>query len=217
MAQPAHRDSRSGGALKVLGIGCAGVTVIGIAVAIYVGLHAREWAGDAARAILVVVIEESRLSEPQKVALTQRADRLTEDFKAELITLEQLGRIGERIVEGPIFDLALLMALESEAVLDAGLEIGQRDSASLEFQRYYRAVVEGAISPRELDRLVAQYLDNPADLEGIGAELTDVERDALVDDLKSGADAADVPAEPYEIDFAALFDEVVDGVLGGGG
>ncbi len=217
MSEPAHHDSGSGSILKILGIGCAGVTVIAIGVAIYVGLHAREWAGDAARAILVAGIEQSRLSEPQKVALTQRADRITEDFKAELITLEQLSRIGQGMVEGPIFDLALLMALESEAVLDAGLEIGERDSASLEFQRYYRAVVEGAISPGELGRLVQPYLDDPADLDEIGVGLTDVERDALIADLKSGADAADVPAEPYEIDFAALFDEVVEGVLGGGG
>jgi len=215
MSEPAGRERRSGGVLRILGIGCGGVAVIAIGVAIYVGLHAREWAGDAARAVLVAGIEASRLSDPQKVALTQRADRLTEDFKAKQITLEQLGAIGEGMVEGPIFNLALLMALESGAVLEGGLEVAQRDSASLEFQRYYRAVVEGSISASELDSLVSPYIDDmEAEPEAIGADLSDAERDALIDALRSRADSAGVPAERYEIDFAALFDEVVAGALG---
>ena len=38
MSTPAGRERRSGGILRILGIGCAGVAVIGVGVAIYVGL-----------------------------------------------------------------------------------------------------------------------------------------------------------------------------------
>ena len=216
MSERVGRERRSGAVLRILGIGCGVVAVIAVGVGIFVGLHAREWAGDAARTLLVSGIEASRLSDPQKVALTQRADRLTEDFKAKQITLEQLVAIGEGIAEGPIFNLAILMAVESGAVLDAGLEVAQRDSASLEFQRYYRGVVEGSISASELDLLVSPYFDDPDPeaMEGIGTDVSDAERDALIDAMRSRADSAGVPAESYEIDFAALFDEVVARALG---
>lgn len=218
-SEPVRRDPRSGGVLKILGIGCAGVVVIAAGVAVYVGLHARQWAGDGARAVLVAGIEGSRLSDPQKVALTQGVDRLTEGFKSKQITIEQLVAIRDGVGESPIFDLARLMALESGAVLDAELEIAQRDRASLEFQRYYRAVVEGAISRGELDRLVSPYFDDmdPAEPDRIGADVSGGGREELIDALRSRADAAGVPAEPYEIDFVALFNEVVARVLGGGG
>ena len=117
MSQPAHHDSGSGSILKILGIGCAGVTVIAVGVAIYVGLHLREWAGDGARAVLVAGIEESRLSDPQKVALTQRADRITEDFKAELMLVLGLGGSSSEMMRRTSSYAALLMRSFSKGVV----------------------------------------------------------------------------------------------------
>ena len=219
ISETIRRDPRSGGVLKILAIGCAGVVVLAAGVAVYVGLHARQWAGDAARAVLVAGIEESALAGPQKVALAQAVDQLTEDFKAKQIGIETLVAIGDGVGESPIFDLARLRALESGAILDAALETAQMQAASLEFQRYYRAVVEGTINRGELDRLVSSYVDDvdPARPDRIGADVSDAERDQLIDALRSRADAAGVAAEPYEIDFVEIFNDVVARARGGGG
>ena len=212
------RGGRSGGVLKVVGIGCGAMVVLVIILGVVVRMNWRTWAGNFSKTTLTRLINETELPEDQKQALNAQIEDLAEKFKAREVTPEQLLEIAARLNEGAFFDLALLGAAHSRYIVNSPMAEPDRAEATLSYQRFARGVLEGKISRIALGQaLVVVEKDgfSRRDSGEMKPELSDEELARLLSDLKDEADEAEIPMEPFVVDFSDQLREIIDGVLAG--
>jgi len=200
------------GVLKVLGIGCLIIFLFVAAAGVYLAMNARSLASRGAQAMITAVIEDTDLPAEQKAALTERSRGLTDAFRDKEITLEELGRVGEALANGPLAAVAIVGAIQTQVIESIPDSEEERSAAVRAFQRYSRGVAEGSIPPSHFQDLVRPLTDEDAEgdrpvLNGLDA----AHRAQFLEALMAAVEEAGVPDEPYEVDFVALFDQAVSG------
>ncbi len=211
---PNVSNSCRGQVLKILGIGCGIFVLLAIAVGIFIALHFRTWAANAAQKVIMAVMDQSELPEDQKKAIISQADDLTTGFKEGRVTMQQIGQVGEKFGKSPLLQAALLMYSDVHYIEHSKLDEEAKKSASLNLQRVSRGVMEGKIGQGAVQDLMRPLMTtDPRGQQRLKPEITDQERAALLEAAKKMADEAKISSEPYQADFAGEFKKIVDSVL----
>ena len=195
---------------KVIGIGCLTIVALVIVVGVIVAMNFKKIAATGIRAAIVQTINSSQLPDEQKQELVRQVDNLAEEFKESKLSMEQLAAIAQELAEGPILPLGMFMMVNAKYVQPSGLSDDGKADARLQIQRFTRGVAEDAIPRETLQDLFATL--TVADDKGrqqLRESLTDDELKTFLGQLKSAADKAKVPHEPYEVDIAAEFRKAV--------
>ncbi len=208
---PAYRKPSSSGCGK----GCLIVTLICLAILViggtYLALNYRSLAARGAAYLVKKTIEASELPADQKQALISRVDRLRDDFLAGKVSDEQLKRILEEIVEGPLLPVGVVLFIEQQHVAPSGLSDQEKQDARLTLQRLARGVIEKKIPYANLDPLFAAI--STTDGKGhreLKKKLTDTELRDFLTLARHEIEAAKVSEEPLKIDLAKELDEAID-------
>lgn len=208
-ASPGRKDG--GGCFK----GCmiwvvAGVLVLVVAAGLVL-LNLRSIGSRIAAYVVKRAVEQSDLPADQKRGLIARVDRLREDFVEGRITDEQLKRIGDEVLEGPLLPVGMVMFLDQEHVAKSGLSEVEKSAAKLTLRRLSRGFIEKTIRPASLDAVFAT-ISGP-DEQGkrqIKKHLTDTEIRDFLTLAEREVEKAKVPVEPLEIDLAKELDAAIE-------
>jgi hypothetical protein len=220
-AAPAPRPVKSDGcvtALKVAGIGCLVLFVLGLAGGLYVAMNFKRIATDLARATAVRAIRASDMPREMQDGFVGHIDRVARAYKEGRISTDQVMRIFKNVAESPLFPVAMVMMADRQYVQPSGLAADEKRRATRDLQRLARGIAERNIRQEDLEEIL-----NIVSSRQVGGgrkvrqKLSDAEVRALAAKVKGTVDAAGVPDEPYEVDCVAEFGQAIDRELEGKG
>ena len=211
-----RRESSGGKFLKIVGCGCLVLGLLLAAILITVYVKRKNIVAAAGSAVLTEVVKKSGLPEDQKARIIESVDRLADDYKGGRITTEQLGQVAEALAESPVLPLGLLYSVGKDHLNRSGLSEAEKAAGRLEIQRFSRGAVEGKIAAEDVVTIVEPVQEPDEEAENIiKEEIADEDLRTLLAAAKAKADEAGIPIEPYEVDFAAEVQKIIDEVLEG--
>lgn len=215
-------EQKSGNVWGKVAIGCGIALVITMCLAAAGGYwlwtKAKSFGAEVASEVIVMMVEESDLTDDQKVRIVARVEQLKDDFIAGDVTFEQITEIGERIADSPAFYIASVMFVEQVYIGPSGLSDEEKEAATRTMQRFARGLYEKSYPIEVLEDVLdpiqqtdsngnKQFKENP----------TDDDLRKLLELAKEKADDAQVPDEPFEVDVAGEIEDAIDEVLQGSG
>lgn len=180
----------------------------------YVAYNMRGWMVRIARGPLVSMVDEAGLPDEQKASIKQNLNRLADEFEAGRISYTQFTSIVEKLSQGPFFELIQVEAMKHQY----GLAHPQNDQAQQDtlvmFDRFARGVAERSIPAAEVQKVLALSHD-PDETHADGSkQVTEAELRPFIDAMIKAVEAAKIPVEPFQPDYAGEIDKAVNAVLG---
>ena len=160
-------------------------------------------------------MRELQLPDDQQTRIFQRIDQISQQFKDEEITLEQVGHIFEVIGESPLMPAGTALLVQRTYLDKSGLTEAEKEAARLSIRRFARGTIEQSI-PEERSNEVLDLIstkDSQDNSRQFEETLTDAQLRLFIAEAKKAADEAEVAAEIPEINFADEFDKAVDEAL----
>lgn len=213
------RYIRRGSAKKGCLIALAVVFVICLAAGIFVAVSWKGWAATAMTAVTRQIVTQSDMPQDQKERVIARVTSLGTDFKNGKITGEQLGKVMEAIVEGPLLPLGSVAVIEKGYIQNSALMPEEKTAASRTLERFARGIAEKKIDLAAL-KAVLSPISEPTTGNNIrlkpADKVTPEALRSLLADAKKRADDAKIPDEPYNINVADALDQAINQALGSG-
>lgn len=216
----AVRSPSSGCRSCLTGCGCAVIAffLVVIALGVFVAYSWRWVAASVCRQVANQAIAAAPLPEADRQRITQRVDRMADDFAAGRITLEQLGRIVEEMTKGPLFALALIHAADLKYVQPSGLAPAEKRAARRTLERLARSLVEQKLRVQDTEALLKPIVTIDDDKDVTLKEIvTDAELREFLAGAKKKVDDLGIPDEPFALNVADAVDEAIDRALGNHG
>jgi hypothetical protein len=196
-------------------IGCLGVLavmiVLGIIAGFWVSQHWRGWAADVGSQVLNQGIDSSDLPQQEKVEVKEQVERVAKAFGEGKISNEQFSAIVKKLVESPLMPTFVVMAVERHYFDRSKLSDEEKAEGRKSLKRFARGAFDGKIKDKGIDAVMAHVADRKS---GGGWEfrksVTDEELRAALNEAKTQADAADIPAEPENIDPSDEVKRIID-------
>ncbi len=218
LAHAMHRSrlsARRGGFLKGCLIALGIVAFLGIVAGIYVALHWRGWAADAAKAGVRSAVQQSQLSDDQKQRIIARIDSLANDFDSGKLSVDQMVAVLKEIGESPLLPLGMVKAAEAKYIKPSALTAEEKTAGVRSLQRMARGVYEKKIPSSAMDEVIT-----PISTTGLNGQkklketVTTEELKTFLAAAKKKADDAAIPDEAFEVDVAAEIEKAIDKALG---
>lgn len=208
-------SSRRGGIGKGCLIAAGVVLAIIIAVAIWVALNWKGWAGSAMRQGTTAIVQQSALPQEEKTAVLTRVDAITKDFEDGKISTEQFGNVMKALAESPIMAAGAVYGVDKAHIEKSGLTKEEKAAGRLELQRVARGVSDGVLKPHDLQAVIDTISEkDPFGNKKVKQKLTDADLKALFVKAKETADAGKISNEPFTIDLIYEIDKVIAKGLG---
>ena len=226
-------------------IGCLGVFLLCVVMCAggvwYVQRNVDRWAMTFVREALVAVVNESQIPAQEKTEIVGQVDRVVNAYKARKISQEDLERVMEELQDSSAFSLILLHGTGEQYLDDSGLSEDEKTAGRRVFERALRGIYEEKIAEEDFyaalpDSFESDLPHKPADvdeappaadvvaesgeanaeaMEGEEYAVTDEQVRASLKKLKTMADEAEIPDEPFVIDFGDEVKKAVDAALSG--
>ncbi len=215
--RPPEKQGLSGCAIAAIGCGVVLVLflVLGGVAAWWIANNARSFGTDLAAEVLKSSLRELDLPADQQTRINARIDDVAQQFKDEKLTGEDVGRIFQKISQGPLMPAGLALFVKRVYIRDSGLSDEDKEAAELAIHRFARGVIDESIPEAEreavLDTISSKDMNGQRQFK---QQLTDDEVRGFVDAAKQAADDAGVAEEVPEVNFADEFDKAVDDALG---
>jgi len=215
----ARRGNMLFGCLAVLGL----IVVIGIIALVWVANSWRGWMAGGIEQTLTAVLTEAEMEEGERIEIMAHVETLMDRFRAEDVTLEELGRVVERLAESPLVPAALVMAFDELYVNGSELPEEEKAQARIELARLAQGLYEETIEPTAVQEVLEPISTTTPDHNDIDLDIDFGEEGKRIEALRSAdevsledlrtviaaakakADEAGVSETPIEID---LSDEV---------
>ncbi len=198
--------SSSGGSnwMKPVGFGCLALLVLAVIGIVVIKQNITAITAKIGERALVSAVEDLGLPEADEAAFVAEIRELSRAYREGEISEEEIAEIVERVSEDDALTAgAAITAFRSRALAASGLPDDEKAEADRICQRFTRAVVEERVDGRALERLRERAHDMR------GRDMRDDEIRDLIESLAAEAESAGVPDEPYQIDLAGRFREVV--------
>lgn len=217
-----QRQSRTkqGGVWKYLLIGCLGIIVVGIIIAaigsFVVYKNWRGWSANFVTDTSKKLINSSQLPGDQKTRMISSIEKVGKDFKDGKLTLEQVGKIAERIASSPMMSMGMVYFFEQQYVSPSGLSAEEKTDARRTMERLARGVFEKSITQHEMSTLTAPLMEKGADGKNkLKKTITDTELRDFLANANKQVETAKIPDEPFKVDMANELDKVIAEVQSG--
>lgn len=200
--------------LKVVGLIMLVLVLICGGAVTYIAWNAKSWMASFARGPLIQEIQKSSLPEEQKAGITHNINRLSHAFEEGRLSWTQLGEAMAMLTEGSFVDLMLIETVRARYNAQSSAGEDQKQAAMLVFDRFQRGIVEERITQKDLSEAMTLVTNTRQGQRELKEQLTDTELNAFVEAMREKADAAGIPQEPYQVDFAARIEQVTVDILG---
>lgn len=210
--------TQSNGSWKYLALGC-GLSLLLVVLLIVGGAY---WAYRnvnrfAAKGVVTVareVVKESQLPVEQQEQVMTRIEELGDDFAEGEVTLVELQEVAENVVtDKKVIVSSVVYFIENQLLDEAPVDDETRAEIQRMAQRIGRGVIEETLDPEDfkplLDDLIVQTDDGPQ----LNPDLSEEDIKGLLEKAREIVDQAEVPDEPYEMEFLDEVDRAIDEVL----
>ncbi|MCG8508568.1 MAG: hypothetical protein MI741_05000, partial [Rhodospirillales bacterium] len=159
-------------------------------------------------------VKELKLPIDEEQRVNAKIDQVANEFKAGNITIEEVGKVLENIMQGPVFSAGMAMLLERQYIDNSGLSEDEKAEASITLRRVAQGLVNNKLSEADFE-----YISDPistVDAQGnrtIKDTATDAELREVLERAKERADSAGVEEQPAQVNFADEFEKAVDDAL----
>lgn len=205
-----RRGGVLGGCLAVLAV----FLIILIAGGVYVYQNWRGWTASAMQQVSLGIVNESGLPQDQKDLIVAEVTKVGEDFKAGKISVRDLKRVGEELVESPLIPLAGVQAARQKYIEPSDMTPEEKAAAERSLQRFARGVYEKKIPQEAMDDVVKPITTLKADGRWeLKDKPTRLELDQFIANAKARADDAEIPDEPFDLNIAAELKKAIDKAL----
>ncbi len=164
---------------------------------------------------LLETIEAAPISDVQKAECRYQVERLYQAACDARITLEDLRRAREALVDSHVFALALFWYVDRRVAQPSiHLSETEKQDSELQVQRFMRGVLEGRISAASAES--ARELITAFDETGRRRLKHDLSRFELLDLIaywRSAADAAEIADDPFDLNVVERVRTTVDRIL----
>lgn len=170
---------------------------------------------DTSRKAAKEAVEDSEMSDADKVIVNQQIDRVAEAYKSGQLSTEQLSRVLESLVESPLFVVAVVYGIEQKYIAPSGLTPEEKTAAHRTLERTARGLYEGKITQQELDPALQHVATKNEEGDWkLKEHVTDEELRAFLAKCNELADSADIPDEPFTVNIGEEVKKAVDAELG---
>jgi hypothetical protein len=195
------------GCLVVLGV----LMVVGIFVAVWVGRNWRDWLASASSQAINQALNESELPQPEKAEVKQQVDRVTKAFRDGRISMEQTGKIIEKVMKSPLMPAIVVAAVDKQYIAKSGLSEDEKAQGRVTLKRFTRGLIDEKIKEAGFDAVMSHVADaQPNGGWEAREKVTDEDVRAALAEAKSQADAAGIPEEPENFDPSDEFKKIID-------
>lgn len=214
--------ARRGSILQGCLIALAVVVVLIVAAVVVVMVYWKSWTAAGVNAALTGALAESNLSPQEQAEVLVEVDYLMDEFVAGTVSLVELTKVIEQIVEGPVLPAAMVAGTYSEYVESSQLSEEEQADAEIQLSRVARGISEGLIELDQLDEILEPIAPGPGEKTqsqfnvnnttitlAVREDVSDDDLYRLIENLRVAADAHDIAAEKYEIDVS---DEVAKAI-----
>lgn len=195
------------GCLVVLGV----VMVVGILTTIWIARNWRGWAADFSSQVIGQILNESSLPAEEKAEVKAQVDRVTTAFREGKISLEQAGKIIEKVMQSPLMPAMIVAAVDKQYIAKSGLSEEEKADGRKVLKRFTRGMIDKKIKEQGIDAVMAHIADRqPNGQWEPRQQVSDADLKAALAEAKSQADAAGVPDEPENFDPSDEFKKIID-------
>ena len=199
------------GCLVVLAI----MVVIGILVGLWVARNWREWSADIASQVVEQGLEETDLPAQEKQDIRAQVDRVTDAFRDGRLSLEQLGKIMERLANSPLMPAFMVFAVEKQYFEQSGLSADEKEQGRQTLRRFLRGTIDKKIDEQGMDKVLAYIGEKKSDGQWeMKPQVTDDDLRAALAEAKKQADDANIGDEPEDFDPSDEIKKVIDAEMG---
>jgi hypothetical protein len=212
------KQGMSGCAQAAIGFGIFSFILlcIGLAGVFWLVQNARGFAESMVTPAIQNVVSQMEIPAQQKKQISARIEELGEDFKAQKISVNELKTILTGVIASPISAAAGTIWFTEQYISKSGLTAAEKKDATLTAKRFAKGLLDTSITNNEANEVMDMIsVETPNGETNIKQTLTDKELRDILLKMKTAADAAGIPADVPDINFATEFDKVVDGVLNG--
>lgn len=211
---------KPGSVWKYVAIGCLGIIVVSIILAVIAGAVAyknwRSWSADFATSTSRKVINSSELPEDQKTRMITRIEAVAKDFKDGKLTVEQMGMIADRVSKSPMLNMGMVYFFEQQYLRPSGLTQEEKTQGRRTLERLARGVYEKSITKHEMETLTAPLMEaRGGGRKRLRKHISDTELRDFLTKTATQVEVARIPDEPFAVDMADELDKVIDEVVTG--
>jgi len=164
-----------------------------------------DWAVEATHDVFVEAVEESNLDEEDIASIKTDLGRLRDAFLEDRVQQEELQDFEEDFER--VLGIGFAKFMVTTVLPNSGMEGEELESARRTAQRFGHGVQEGSInSERGLGKFQLESNNGEWNLDKV--------RDT-VSEMKAAADRENIPDEPFELDVAGEFSQLVDSLIDG--
>lgn len=210
---------RRRGCLAGCALGCFGGGVVLLLVAAgavyWLITHWRDIASNVGAQALKQSIEATDLPAAEKVQMAVQIDRVAAGFREGRINERQMQAIFQNLVESPLLTFLAASAIESKYIAPSGLGDAEKAEARHTLRRYLRGSIDGKIDEEQVNAVMAHVADEQEDGSWrLRDRVADDDLREFLNATKAQADAANIPAEPEDVDPSDEFKRIIDDALG---
>lgn len=202
--------------LKIIGTILLVLILICGGLVTYVAYNFPRWAASFARGPLVAEIEKADLPAEQKALLKHNITRVADAFEQGRMSFTQFKAILTNLASGPFFNLVQVEAIRHQYELAHPQSDDERAETMLLFDRFLRGIAEGAIPRGQIEEMLVPMREHNSKQRDGDNRLTEAELNQFIDAMRLAVESANIPAEPFQPDYATEIDKAVTAVLGPG-
>jgi len=199
------------GWVKPVGIGCLVLVILAVGAGIFIAMNAKQFGGMVMEKVATEAIDEIPLPEDERRDLQELIGELSDDFRSGALTLEEFEAIMEEMGSDPVLTVgALVHGFRVDTLEKLDLTADEREAARLTCMRFARGLAEDRLPARVVGRIqsdLSRYVEH-------GETPTRADAEDTLAEMAEAADAAEIPAEPYEIDFSGVARAAIDRARG---
>lgn len=207
-AAAARRGGVAAGCLIALGV----LFILLAICVVYVAMNWRGWVASLTMQGTRALLAESTMAEDQKQAIMAEIDVLATDFKEGRVSMAELGRVFEELEKSPLWPLFGVQVAKEKYIDRSDMTSEERAAAERSLQRFAKGIHDKKITPAEeqiTDAIKPIVRLKPGNQWEFKENPTRQEVDQFVANCKAKADEAQIPDEPFQIDFAAELKKVI--------
>lgn len=201
-------------------IGCLGALAVMLVLAVIAGFwisrHWRGWFAEFGSQAINQGIDSSDLPPQEKVEVKEQVDRVAKEFGEGRISNEQASALVKKLVESPLMPSFVVMAVERKYFDRSKLSDEEKTEGRQSLKRFARGLVDEKIDEKGIDKVMVHLADRQQGGQWqLRSTVSDDELRAALSEAKTQADAANIPAEPENIDPSDEMKRIIDESLSG--
>lgn len=198
--------------------GCLGIALISVLVCggglYFVTKNARSLTSGAITGIARAAVNETPIPSDQKTRINAQLDRVSDEFVAKRLSMEQVGSVLETIVQSPEFAIGAAYYTAKSHILKSTLDASAKTEAQSTFMRLVHGYMEDTIDDADFQSVIAPlYTSDANGNQKFKSTLPTGELILMIQSAREVVEAAGVPMDVLELDVATTVERSVDDML----